>query len=238
MAQTPRRPPGLDRSIVLVGLMGAGKTSVGRRLASRLGLPFVDADQEIEAAAGCTIQEIFDRFGEAGFRDGERRVIARLLEGPPHVLSTGGGAFMDPATRALIRRRGLSVWLRAELDVLVARTARRDNRPLLKTGEPRDILRRLMETRYPVYAEADLTVDSDERSAEEPRVIVAEEYRVGDGGTGRRRDRGALRPGQPCGPGASPRGAGPLRSAAVRPARPPGRQSRGPPRCQRPSPTK
>lgn len=165
----------LDRSIVLVGLMGAGKTSVGRRLAGKLGLGFVDADQEIEAAAGCTVQEIFDRFGEAGFRDGERRVIARLLDQPPHVLSTGGGAFMDPATRALIRERGLSVWLRADLDILVARTARRDHRPLLRTGDPREILARLMAARYPVYAEADITVVSDNRPPDETadRVMKA-----------------------------------------------------------------
>ncbi len=165
----------LDRSIVLVGLMGAGKTSVGRRLAAKLGLPFVDADHEIETAAGCSIQEIFDRFGEAAFRDGERRVIARLLDQPPHVLSTGGGAFMDLATRALIRERGLSVWLRADLDILVARTAKRDHRPLLKTGEPREILARLMDARYPVYAEADVTVDSDNRPPDETaeRVVRA-----------------------------------------------------------------
>lgn len=150
------------RTVVLIGLMGAGKTSIGKRLATRLHLPFVDADHEIERAAGCTIQEIFDRYGEAGFRDGERRVIARLLDQPVQVLSTGGGAFMDPTTRALIREKGLSVWLRAELDLLVQRTARRDHRPLLRQGDPREVLRGLMERRYPVYAEADLTVDSDD----------------------------------------------------------------------------
>lgn len=161
-ANPPRpllKPP---RTVVLIGLMGAGKTSIGKRLAARLHLPFVDADQAIESAAGCSVQEIFDRFGEAGFRDGERRVIARLLDGPVQVLSTGGGAFMDPATRTLIRDKGLSVWLRAELDVLVARTAKRDHRPLLRQGDPREILGRLMAQRYPVYAEADLTVDSDD----------------------------------------------------------------------------
>jgi len=167
--------PHLPKTIVLIGLMGAGKTSVGRRVAARLRLPFVDADQEIEQAAGCTIQEIFDRYGEAAFRDGERRVIARLLEQPVHVLSTGGGAFMDPVTRALIRERGLSVWLRASLDLLVARTAKRDHRPLLRTGNPREILKSLMDKRYPIYAEADLIVDSDERPAEDTaeRVIRA-----------------------------------------------------------------
>lgn len=164
----------IPRTIVLVGLMGAGKTSIGRRLATRLGLPFVDADHEIEAAAGCTIPEIFERFGEAGFRDGERKVIARLLDGPVHVLSTGGGAFMDQETRALIREKGLSVWLRAELDLLVQRTARRDHRPLLRSGDPREILRSLMEKRYPVYAEADLTVDSDDSPLEETTDRVVE----------------------------------------------------------------
>jgi shikimate kinase len=167
--------PAIPKTIVLIGLMGAGKTSIGKRLAARLGLPFVDADHEIERAAGCTIQEIFDRFGEAGFRDGERRVIARLLEQPVQVLSTGGGAFMDAETRAMIRERGLSVWLRADLDLLVHRTARRDHRPLLRQGEPREVLSRLMELRYPVYAEADLTVDSDDSPPEltTERVLAA-----------------------------------------------------------------
>ena len=124
------------RTVVLVGLMGAGKTKIGRRLAIRLGLPFFDSDQEIEAAAGETIEEIFANRGEQAFRDGERRVIARLLAGPVHVLATGGGAFMDPATRAVIARRGVSLWLRADLDVLVQRVSRRADRPLLKAGEP------------------------------------------------------------------------------------------------------
>jgi shikimate kinase len=150
----------LPRTLVLVGLMGAGKTSVGRRIAQRLGLGFVDADAEIETAAGCTIPEIFARHGEAAFRDGERRVIARLLEEPVHVLATGGGAFMDTDTRACIRARGISLWLRAELDVLVRRVARRTNRPLLNQGDPREILTRLMTIRHPVYAEADIVVDS------------------------------------------------------------------------------
>ena len=148
------------RTVVLVGLMGAGKTNIGRRLAARLHLPFLDADAEIEAAAGETIEEIFQNRGEAAFRDGERRVIARLLQGPVHVLATGGGAFMDPQTRSAIRARGISIWLRAELDVLLARVARRSNRPLLKEGDPRGVLQRLMEIRHPVYAEADITVDS------------------------------------------------------------------------------
>ncbi|MBT3533079.1 MAG: shikimate kinase [Rhodospirillaceae bacterium] len=152
--------PDVARGIVLVGLMGAGKSSVGRRLAKRLGLMFFDADQEIEKAADCTIDEIFSRHGEAEFRAGERRVIARLLAGPPHVLATGGGAFMDPETRAAIREQGISIWLRADLDVLLERVLRRDNRPLLKQGDPKEILRKLMVERDPVYAQADMTVTS------------------------------------------------------------------------------
>lgn len=156
----PSEPACTSRSIILVGLMGAGKTCIGRRLASRLNLPFVDGDAEIEAAAGHPIEEIFARHGEAAFRDGERRVIARLLAQPPQVLSAGGGAFMDPRTRAEIRKRAVSVWLRADLDLLLKRTARRNNRPLLKRGNPREILDRLIDERYPVYAEADVVVDS------------------------------------------------------------------------------
>ena len=159
-----KRAPGAllkpRRSIVLVGLMGAGKTKIGRRLGARLGLPFFDSDEEIESAAGETIEEIFANRGEAVFRDGERRVIARLLAGPVHVLSTGGGAFMDPATRRVITARGVSVWLRADLDVLFARVLRRTNRPLLKTPDPRAVLAELIDRRYPIYAEADITIDS------------------------------------------------------------------------------
>jgi shikimate kinase len=155
-----------SRSIVLVGLMGAGKSKIGRRLAVRLSLPFFDSDPEIEAAAGETIEEIFANRGERIFREGERRVIARLLAQPVHVLATGGGAFMDPLTRAVIARRGVSVWLRADLDVLASRVLRRSNRPLLKQGEPRAILAELIERRYPVYAEADVVVDSGEASPE------------------------------------------------------------------------
>ena len=153
---------GLERTIVLVGLMGAGKSSIGRRLGAGLGCPFVDADREIEKAAGCAIEEIFERHGEAAFRDGERRVIARLLGDNRQVLATGGGAFMDPRTRAAIRERGISVWLRADLDLLVRRTGRRDNRPLLKGKDRRVILQELIEERYPVYAEADVAVDIDD----------------------------------------------------------------------------
>ena len=155
-----------QRTIVLVGLMGAGKTKIGRRLAARLSLPFFDSDIEIEKAAGEPIEEIFRNRGEAVFRDGERRVIARLLSQPVHVLATGGGAFMDPATRAVIARRGVSVWLRADLDVLLARVSRRNNRPLLQERDPRAVLAELIERRHPVYAEADLTIDSGDNAPE------------------------------------------------------------------------
>ncbi|MBV8122370.1 MAG: shikimate kinase [Alphaproteobacteria bacterium] len=154
------------RTIVLVGLMGAGKTKIGRRLAARLGLPFFDSDQEIETAAGERIEEIFVNRGEHVFRAGERRVIARLLMQPVHVLATGGGAYMDPVTRAVIRKRAVSLWLRAELDVLVQRVSRRSDRPLLSAGDPRAILAELIERRYPIYAGADLTIDSGDGSPE------------------------------------------------------------------------
>lgn len=151
-----------SRTIVLVGLMGAGKTTVGRRLAEALGMPFKDADHEIEEAAGHTVTEIFEKFGEHHFRDGERKVIARLAAGEPCVLATGGGAFMNAETRALIKDKATSVWLKAELELLLERVMRRDTRPLLKTGDPRDIMGRLMDERYPIYAEADVIVDTDE----------------------------------------------------------------------------
>src|SRR5262245_40629883 len=153
--------PMTERSIVLVGLMGAGKSTVGRRLASALRLPFHDADQEIETAAGCSISDFFERDGEAAVRDGERKVIARLLAGPRHVLATGGGAFMDPTTRHLIKTQGLSVWLRAGIDLLMERVTKRPTRPLLKNEDPRGTMERLMAERYPIYAEADITVDSN-----------------------------------------------------------------------------
>jgi shikimate kinase len=163
------------RTIVLVGLMGAGKTRIGRRIAARLELPFVDSDRVVEAAAGETIDEIFANRGERVFREGERRVILRLLAGPVHVLATGGGAFMDPLTRAAIAERGVSVWLRADLGVLTARVARRSDRPLLKAGDARAILAELIERRYPTYGEAELVVDSGEGSLEATaaRVIAA-----------------------------------------------------------------
>ncbi|MEE8498989.1 MAG: shikimate kinase [Kiloniellales bacterium] len=159
----------IPRAIVFIGLMGAGKTCIGRRLASQLALEFVDADAEIEKAAGCSIEEIFERHGESAFRDGERRVIARLLDKPGQVLATGGGAFMDPRTRAAIRERAISVWLRADLELLLKRTGRRNNRPLLKRGDPREILGRLIAERYPVYSQADIIVDSEDGP---PEVIV------------------------------------------------------------------
>jgi shikimate kinase len=148
------------RSIVLIGLMGAGKTAVGRRLASRLDLPFADADAEIEAAAGASISEIFAEHGEAYFRQGERKVIVRLLESGPQVLATGGGAYMNPDTRASIEAHGLSIWLKAEIKVLMKRVGRRDNRPLLAAADPEKVMKKLMEERYPVYAEADVTIES------------------------------------------------------------------------------
>ena len=150
------------RTIVLVGLMGAGKSKIGRRLAARLNLPFFDSDHEIEMAAGESIEEIFANRGERVFRDGERRVIARLLAQPVHVLATGGGAFMDEMTRAVIERRGVSLWLRADLDVLVSRVSRRSDRPLLKVGDARMVLGELIEQRYPVYAEANVMIESGE----------------------------------------------------------------------------
>ena len=152
----------LDRSVVLVGMMGVGKTTVGRKLASLLGLPFVDADEEIERAAQMGIPEIFERFGEAYFRDGERRVIARLVgEGATRkVLATGGGAFVDPDTRGLILKQAIAVWIDSDIDTLVERVGRKDNRPLLKTGNPREILSNLREAREPMYRQAQIHVTS------------------------------------------------------------------------------
>lgn len=161
-AELRRQAAGIapTRTIALVGLMGAGKTTIGRRLAQALELPFADADDAIVTAAGRSIEDIFADRGECEFRRGERNVIARLLAGPPHVLATGGGAFIDPRTRALMKERAISIWLKAPLDVLMKRVTRRDHRPLLKEDDPRAVMQRLMDERYPIYAEADLTVET------------------------------------------------------------------------------
>ncbi|OIQ97168.1 shikimate kinase 1 [mine drainage metagenome] len=164
----------LPRTVVLVGLMGAGKSCVGRKLAARLGVIFVDADAEIEKAAGRSVSDIFTAYGEPAFRDLERKVMARLMAGEPCILAAGGGAFMDEGTRALVRDGAVSVWLRADLDLLVKRTAGRDHRPLLKTGDPREILQRLIDQRYPVYAQADLVVDSADLPPEVTVEAVAQ----------------------------------------------------------------
>jgi shikimate kinase len=149
-----------NKTIALVGLSGVGKSSIGRRLASALGMPFRDADAEVEAAAGRPISEIFEQYGEQAFRDGERRVIARLLAEPPHVLATGGGAFMNAETRRLIKERAVSVWLKADIDLLARRVARKGNRPLMAGKEPSEVLEAQARDRYPLYAEADITVET------------------------------------------------------------------------------
>ncbi|MGA9583209.1 MAG: shikimate kinase [Allosphingosinicella sp.] len=175
----PDRSP--ERSIVLVGLMGVGKSTVGRRLARRLGLPFVDSDEEIERAADHEIREIFDRFGEASFRDGERRVLRRLISSGRKVIATGGGAFMDAETRALILDRCIAIWLEAEVEVLAERVSRRGHRPLLVGRDPLAFLRDLAEARNPVYAEAHLRVRSGpgphERTVERILEALAEHVR-------------------------------------------------------------
>lgn len=157
VSSTPVR---VSRPIVLVGLMGAGKTTIGRRLAQKLDLPFVDADEEIEAAAGMTVAELFERFGEPYFRDGERRVIARLVDGSPKVIATGGGAFMNEQTRALILERTTAIWLDSDIETLVDRVRRRSTRPLLKGRDPRQVLKDLAAVRNPVYALAPIHVRS------------------------------------------------------------------------------
>lgn len=160
-ATPSRKTTNLAKSIVLIGMPGSGKSTIGKRLSARLGLDFVDSDQEVETAAGMSVSEIFEKLGEPAFREGERKVISRLLRGKPLVLSTGGGAFMNEVTRALIKEEGISVWLKADFDVLLERTSRSNDRPLLRKGDPATILRGLMQTREPVYALADLTVSSD-----------------------------------------------------------------------------
>ena len=155
-----RYDPLRRRTVALVGLMGVGKSSVGRRLANALSLPFRDADAEVETAAGRSISDIFSELGEAAFRDGERRVIARLLDQPPHVLATGGGAFMSPETRQLIKSKALSVWLKTDLDVLARRVGRKTTRPLIADRDPMEVLQAQADVRYPVYAEADVVVET------------------------------------------------------------------------------
>jgi len=163
------------RTITLVGLMGSGKSSVGKRLAQALDLPFRDADDEVETAAGRSIPEIFEQLGEPAFRDGERRVIARLLEGPPIVLATGGGAFMNAETRELIKARSISVWLKADLPILAKRVARKENRPLLTGKDPMAVLTEQAAVRYPAYAQADITVETGDTA---PQVSVDQVVRA------------------------------------------------------------
>ncbi len=158
--------PEIDRPIVLVGLMGAGKSCVGRKLAESLGLPFLDSDNEVEEAAGCEVRDIFEVYGEPAFRDCERRVIHRLLQGGPSIIATGGGAFMDPETREQVKSHAISVWLRADPEVLHQRTKRAKNRPLLANEDPLQTLKDLAEQRYPVYAEADITIDTGNEGLE------------------------------------------------------------------------
>jgi shikimate kinase len=160
-AKRQNRKPIGKQPIVLVGMMGVGKTSIGKKLAERLGMVFVDADEEIEKAAGLKISEIFEKYGEDYFRDGERRVISRLVSGKPKVVATGGGAFINPETRALIKKKALSIWLDADIEILVERVSRRNHRPLLHGKNPRDVLIALGETRGPIYALADIHARSD-----------------------------------------------------------------------------
>lgn len=164
-AATPASSRRLDRTVALVGMMGVGKSTVGKKLAESLAAPFVDSDEEIERAAGLSVQEIFERHGEPEFRRGERRVIERLLGGPPIVLATGGGAYMDPHTRALLKDKATTVWLRADLDLIWKRVNRRDTRPLLKRENPKQVLADLLAARGPIYAEADIVVDSGDGPA-------------------------------------------------------------------------
>lgn len=163
MASRKKQPPTelkIDKPVALIGMMGAGKTTIGRRLAPRLGVPFFDADEEIERAAGMTVSDLFASHGEESFRRGEAQVIARLLTGPPHILATGGGAILNPQTRALIKTHGISVWLRADIDTIYKRAIRRPTRPLLRNEDPRGTLARLLAEREVFYREADIIVDS------------------------------------------------------------------------------
>jgi len=171
----PSEHPLPRKSIVLIGMPGSGKSTIGRKLATRLGIPFTDSDHEVEAAAGMSVSQIFEKLGEPAFRDGERKVIARLLGGPQLVLSTGGGAFMNETTRALIKQQAVSIWLKAEIDVLLERTSRTNDRPLLAKGDPLTILQNLKAIREPVYAQANLTVTSEDLPIDETteRVLLA-----------------------------------------------------------------
>jgi shikimate kinase len=174
----------INKPIVMVGLMGAGKSTVGRRLAYTLGVPFVDSDQEIVEAAGCSISDIFESYGEEIFRDLEQRVMLRLVANEPCVIATGGGAFIQPSIREAIDEKAISIWLRAELPVLIERVSRRDNRPLLKTGDKGEILGRLMDERYPIYAQANIVVDSNNGSHEavvEDIISALKEWNVKNG---------------------------------------------------------
>jgi shikimate kinase len=173
----------LERPVVLVGLMGVGKSTVGRRLAKRLGLPFVDSDAEIEGAAGRPAAEIFERYGESDFRDGERRLVARLVEGDLRVIATGGGAYIDPRTRKLLNERAITVWLDAPVDILAERTSRRDTRVQLRNGDPKAVLERLSEERRPSYEEAHIHVrsgDGAHRDVVEAIVDALNEYLDGN----------------------------------------------------------
>ncbi|MEX0693944.1 MAG: shikimate kinase [Rhodospirillales bacterium] len=182
-AEAKDNPPIMDRPVVLVGLMGAGKSCVGRRLAESFGLPFIDSDGEVETAAGCDIRDIFEVYGEPAFRDCERRVIQRLLEAGPSIIATGGGAFIDPDTRAAIKKLAVSLWLRADTEVLYQRTRRSNARPLLNTDDPLETLNRLAEQRYPIYAEADITIDTGNEGLEKTlqKTILALKRNAGQG---------------------------------------------------------
>lgn len=164
----------LPRPVVLVGLMGAGKSSVGKIVAQELEVPFTDSDKEVEEAAGCSITTIFATHGEDAFRDCERRVIKRLLEREPHIIALGGGAFINPQTREIIKERAISLWIRAELDVLVKRTSGKTHRPLLLEGNPEEILAKLIQERHPIYAEADITVESGDGPKEEVAAAIVQ----------------------------------------------------------------
>jgi shikimate kinase len=172
----------LDRPIVLVGLMGAGKSTVGKRLAKRLALPFVDSDDAIEDAAGYSAAEMFERYGEADFRDGERRLVARLIDGSVRVIATGGGVFVDPRTRKLLNERAITIWLDAPVDTLAERTARRDTRPLLRNGDRRDTLGKLSQTRGAAYSEAHIRVSSGNgahREVVDSIIAAVDDYLAG-----------------------------------------------------------